>query len=82
MKLCQYLAEIEGAFNESAVDAAVDKFFSEDVIHLPRILKDLEATPDLIRYLCEILTRQTKFLPAHQSEAFQTSLCDRDHRSR
>ena len=71
MRLCQYLAEMGGTLNSKTVDAAVDKLFMEDTIHLPRILEDLGSNSGQIGYLCTILARQTKFSPLINREHFR-----------
>ena len=63
-RLCQYLSEDAGEADIPAVDAAIERFFREDMIHLPAILRSLEVKPDLVKYLCRALVEKPKFSPA------------------
>jgi predicted MPP superfamily phosphohydrolase len=68
-KLCQYLTEVTGEVDVQAVDAAVDRLFMEDMNHLPGLIRNLEARPDLLKYLCKVLKKapKTRFAPTTNS---------------
>lgn len=72
--LCQYLTETRQKADREVVQAAIDRLFAEDEIHIPGILDRLEAKPDLLRYLCSLfgpLTEPPKFSKATNRRHFQ-----------
>ena len=70
-RLCQYLSEDVDKADTRAVDAAIERFFREDMIHLPAILRGLEVKPDLVKYLCRALVEKPRFSPATNQNHFQ-----------
>lgn len=64
-KLCTYLSKLdEHTLTSASVDDAVNKFFREDSIHLPRMMKDLQENPDLLRYMHKITQSNVRYSPA------------------
>ena len=70
-RLCQYLSQVAGEVDMAAADAAVERLFSEDMSHIPGLLRSLEAKPDLVKYLCRALTEKPRFSPAINPIHFQ-----------
>ncbi len=70
-KLCVYLAESGTTLAPDTVDAVVDHLFQDDVNHLPRISKDLEADPALLGYVERVVTEKVKFTPAINPQHFR-----------
>ena len=70
-RLCQYLSEIAGEVEVPAVDAAVERLFSEETAHIIGLLRSLEAKPDLVKHLCRALAAQLRFSPAVNPVHFQ-----------
>lgn len=69
-KLCLYLADTEGDITAESVDAAVDRLFLEDINHLPRIARDIEADSSLSDYACQIIRGGVKFSPVVNQQHF------------
>ena len=70
-RLCQYLTESSEDLSSAAVDAAIDRFFREDRVHLPAILRNFEGKPDLVKHLCRVLVKRPRLTPATNRVHFQ-----------
>jgi hypothetical protein len=70
-RICLYLSQQCGTATPRTVDTMIGHFMRDDVNHLPRINKELNANPSLVERARRLMMQRALFTPAISPEQFR-----------